>query len=148
MAKDWANKEKYHPSSGVLEPRVQMPRSKASVRIVLAWGERKAAGGVAKGVKPVRPVLEPVRSVWGLQSGKFGFRARELSRFVSGGRGSGGWSGESAGGQFARCSPSRVQYRNGRSRMFEMERREDPRFSFRGFGPPPGREGWFPRSGY
>jgi hypothetical protein len=88
MAKDWANKEKYHPSSGVLEPRVQMPRSKASVRIVLAWGERKAAGGVAKGVKPVRPVLEPVRPVWGLQSGKFGFRARELSRFVSGGRGS------------------------------------------------------------
>jgi hypothetical protein len=29
-----------------------------------------------------------------------------------------------------------------------MERRDDPRFSFRGFGPPPGIEGWFPRSGY
>jgi hypothetical protein len=28
------------------------------------------------------------------------------------------------------------------------QRRDDPRFSFRGFGPPPGREGWFPRSGY
>jgi hypothetical protein len=25
-----------------------------------------------------------------------------------------------------------------------MERRDGPRFSFRGFGPPPGREGWFP----
>jgi hypothetical protein len=53
MAKDWANKDKYHPSGGVLELRVQMPRAKASVRTVLAWGERKAAGGV----KPVRPIL-------------------------------------------------------------------------------------------
>jgi hypothetical protein len=43
MAKEWANKDKYHPSSGVLEPRVQMPRAKVSVRIVPAWGERKSA---------------------------------------------------------------------------------------------------------
>jgi hypothetical protein len=39
MAKEWANKDKYHPSSGVLEPRVQKPRAKASVRTVPAWGE-------------------------------------------------------------------------------------------------------------
>jgi hypothetical protein len=32
MAKEWANKDKYHPSDGVLEPHVQMPRAKASVR--------------------------------------------------------------------------------------------------------------------
>jgi hypothetical protein len=56
MAKKWANKDKYHSSGGVLVPSVQMPRAKASVRIVPAWGERKAAGGVAGGVKPVRPV--------------------------------------------------------------------------------------------
>jgi hypothetical protein len=136
MAKEWANKDKYHPSSGVLEPRVQMPISQASVRIVPAWGERKAAGSAAGGVKPVRPVLKPVISVWGLQGGKFDFRAREESRFVSGGRSSIGWSGESTAGQFARCSPSRAQYGNGRSRSFEMERRDDPRLSFRGFGPP------------
>jgi hypothetical protein len=68
------------------------------VRTVPTWGERKAAEGAAGSVKPVRPVLKPVRPVWGLQGGKFGFRAREESRFVSGGRGSGGWSGESAGG--------------------------------------------------
>jgi hypothetical protein len=49
MAKEWANKDKYHPSIGVLEPHVQMPRAKASVRIVPAWGERKAAGGVVRG---------------------------------------------------------------------------------------------------
>jgi hypothetical protein len=132
MAKEWANKDKYHPSSGVLEPRVQMPRAKASVRTVSAWGERKAAGGAAGSVKPVRPV-------WGLQGGKFGFRAREKSRFVSGGCGSIGWYGESVGDQFARHSPSRVQYENERSRIFEMERRDDPRFCFRGFGPPLGR---------
>jgi hypothetical protein len=56
MVKEWANKDKYHPSSGVLEPSVQMPRSKASVRTVPAWGERKTVGGVVGGVKPVRPV--------------------------------------------------------------------------------------------
>jgi hypothetical protein len=35
-----------------------------------------------------------------------------------------------------------------RSRSFEMERKDGPQFSFRGFSPPLGREGWFPRSGY
>jgi hypothetical protein len=58
----------------------------------------------------------------GSAGGKFGFCAREESRFVSGGRGSGGSSGESACGQFARHSPSRAQYGNGKSRSFEMER--------------------------
>jgi hypothetical protein len=29
-----------------------------------------------------------------------------------------------------------------------MERRDGPWYSFRGFGPPLGREGWFPHSGY
>jgi hypothetical protein len=64
MAKEWDNKDKYHPSSGVLEPRVQMPRAKASVRTVPAWGERKSEGGVVGGVKPVRPVLKSVRPIW------------------------------------------------------------------------------------
>jgi hypothetical protein len=38
MAKEWANKDKYHPSNGVLETRVQMPRAKASVRTIPSWG--------------------------------------------------------------------------------------------------------------
>jgi hypothetical protein len=29
-----------------------------------------------------------------------------------------------------------------------MERRDGPQALFRGFGPPPGREGWFPHGGY
>jgi hypothetical protein len=56
MAKECANKDKYHPSNGVLEPHVQMPRAKASVRTISAWGERKAAGGAAGRATPVRPV--------------------------------------------------------------------------------------------
>jgi hypothetical protein len=39
MAKEWANKDKYHPPNGVLEPRAQMPKTKVSVRTVPAWGE-------------------------------------------------------------------------------------------------------------
>jgi hypothetical protein len=34
MAKEWANKDKYHPSNGVLKSHVQMPRAKVSVRTV------------------------------------------------------------------------------------------------------------------
>jgi hypothetical protein len=39
MAKEWANKDKYCPSNGVLEPCVQMLRAKASVRTVPSWGQ-------------------------------------------------------------------------------------------------------------
>jgi hypothetical protein len=35
---------------------VQLPRAKASVRIVLAWGERKAVGGATGQATPVRLV--------------------------------------------------------------------------------------------
>jgi hypothetical protein len=56
MVKEWANKDKYHPFNGVLEPRVQMPRAKASVRTIPAWGERKAVGGAAGRATPVRPL--------------------------------------------------------------------------------------------
>jgi hypothetical protein len=80
--------------------------------------------------------------------GTFGFHAREESLFVSGGHSSGSWSGESAGGQFARRCPPRAQYGKGRSRIFELKRRDGPQFSFHGFGPPLVREVWFPHSGY
>jgi hypothetical protein len=143
MVKEWANKDKYHPSDGVLEPRVQMPRAKASVRTVPAWGERKVVGGATGRATPVRLVRGTGQTGAGLDRQQFGFRARTSARF-----GFGGWVGESAGGQFARRSPSRAQYGDGRSSSFEMERRDGPPYSFRGFCPPPGREGWFPDSGY
>jgi hypothetical protein len=53
-----------------------------------------------------------------------------------------------AGGQFARSSSPCDQYGDGRSRSFEMERRNDPRSSFHGFGPLLVREGWFPHISY
>jgi hypothetical protein len=84
----------------------------------------------------------------GLHRQQFGFLARTSARFGSGGRGSGGWAGEFAGGQFARHSPPCAQYEDGRSRSFEMERRDGPQFVFRCFGSPLVREGWFPHSGY
>jgi hypothetical protein len=59
MAKEWANKDKYHPSSGVLEPRVQMPRAKASVRIVPDWN-RSDRFGVCR---VASLVFVPVRSL-------------------------------------------------------------------------------------
>jgi hypothetical protein len=148
MAKEWANKDNYHPSDGVLEPHVQMPRSKASLRTVRAWGERKAVGGAATQVTPVRPVWGTGQTGVGLDRQRFGVRARTGARVFSGRRGSGVWAGEFAGGQVARRSPPRVHYGDGRSRSFEKERRDGPRVLFCGFGPPPDREGWFPQGGY
>jgi hypothetical protein len=148
MAKEWVNKDKYHPSNGVLEPRVQMPRANACVRTVLAWGERKVVGGAAGRAARVRPVRGTGQTSAGLDRQQFGFRACTGVRFSSAGRGSGGWDGEFAGGQFAMHSSPRAQYGDGRSRSFELERRDGPRLSFRGFGAPPVREGWLPHSGY
>jgi hypothetical protein len=113
MAKEWANEDKYHPSNGVLEPRVQMPRDKPSVRTVRAWGERKVVRGAATQVTPVRPVWGTGQTGAGLDMQRFGFRARTGARVVSGGRGSGGWAGEFAGGQVARHSPPQVHYEEG-----------------------------------
>jgi hypothetical protein len=104
MVKEWSNKDKYHLSNGILEPRVQMPRAKASVRTVPAWGERKAVGGAAGQATLVRPVRGTSQTGAGLDRQQFGFRARTCARFGFGGRGSGGLAREFAGGQFARCS--------------------------------------------
>jgi hypothetical protein len=98
MAKEWANEDKYHPLNGVLEPRVQMLRAKASVRTVLAWGERKAVGGAAGQATPIRLVRGNSQTNAGLDRQQFEFRARIGARFGYGGRGFGGWAREFAGG--------------------------------------------------
>jgi hypothetical protein len=157
MAKEWANKDMYNPSHGVPKPRMPLPRGKAVVRSVPAWGDASSRSREAVLERAVRPAWlggqtgpaqrGAVRPAWlgGLtapqNSGWSGFRGGESRGFSSGGSGAGGWSGESAGGQFARHSPPRVHYRDGRSRSFEKERRYGPRVFFRGFGPPPGSEG-------
>jgi hypothetical protein len=83
MAKEWANKDKYHLSNGVLEPRVHMPRAKGGVRTVRAWGERKAVGGAAAQITPVIPVWGTGQTGGALDRQKFGFRARKGARVVS-----------------------------------------------------------------
>jgi hypothetical protein len=98
MAKEWANKDKYHPSNGVFEPRMQMPRAKAIVRTVPAWGDRKVVGGAAGLAPPVRPVHYTGQTSAGLGKQHVDFCAREDVQFVSGGRSSSGWHGKFAGG--------------------------------------------------
>jgi hypothetical protein len=45
MAKEWASKDRYNPSHGVSKSHMPLPRHKAIVRTVLAWGEKSALGG-------------------------------------------------------------------------------------------------------
>jgi hypothetical protein len=73
--KEWANKDKYHPSNGVLEPCVQMARANASVRAVPAWGEQKAARGATGRATPVRPVRHTGQTGAGLGRQRAGFCA-------------------------------------------------------------------------
>jgi hypothetical protein len=77
MEKEWANKDKYYPSNGVLEPHVQMLRAKAIVRTVPAWGDRRVAGVAAGRDTPVIPVHYTGRTGAGLGRQSSGFRARE-----------------------------------------------------------------------
>jgi hypothetical protein len=55
MAKEWANKDKYHPSHGVPEPRMPLPRGKVIVRSIPAWGHVSSCsqGGLLE--RAVRP---------------------------------------------------------------------------------------------
>jgi hypothetical protein len=57
MTKEWVNKDRYNPSHGVPKPRMPLPRGKAVVRSVPAWGD---ANSHSRGV-----VLErAVRPAW------------------------------------------------------------------------------------
>jgi hypothetical protein len=69
---------------------VQMPRAKASVRTVPAWGERKAVGGAVGRATLVRLMGGTGQTGAGLDKLQFGFRARTGARFGFGGRGSSG----------------------------------------------------------
>jgi hypothetical protein len=148
MAKKWANKDKYHPPNGVLEPCVPMPRAKASVRIVRLGESERLQEVLLAGLHRSDRCTTPVRLVQVWADRGLVFMPVMSLGFGSVGRGPGGWSGDFAGGRFARRSPRRAQYGDVRSHSFDMEKRNGPRSSFRGFGPLPVREGWFPHSGY
>jgi hypothetical protein len=58
MAKEWANKDRYHPSHGLPEPRMPLPKGKGFVRKFLACGDkisRRRGGGLERAVRPALP---------------------------------------------------------------------------------------------
>jgi hypothetical protein len=55
MAKEWANKDRYNPSPGVLKPHMPLPRGKAVVRSVPAWGDASSRRRGAFLERAVRP---------------------------------------------------------------------------------------------
>jgi hypothetical protein len=55
VAKEWANKDRYHPSHGVPEPRMPLPKGKGFVHKDPAWGYEKfrsRGGGLERAVIP------------------------------------------------------------------------------------------------
>jgi hypothetical protein len=57
LVKEWARKDMYRPSNGVLEPRMQMLRAKDIVRTIPNWEDRKVSGDAAGRAPPVRPYM-------------------------------------------------------------------------------------------
>jgi hypothetical protein len=67
MAKEWANKDRYNPSHGVPKPCMPLPRGKAMVRSVPAWGDASSCSRGAFLERAVRPALArggAVRPAW------------------------------------------------------------------------------------
>jgi hypothetical protein len=55
MEKEWANKDRYNPSHDVPKTRMPLPRGKAVVRRVPAWGDassRSRGAVLERAVKP------------------------------------------------------------------------------------------------
>jgi hypothetical protein len=81
MTKEWANKDKYHLSNGVLEPRVQMPSAKASVRTVRAWESERLLEVLLPRLHRSDRCGAPVRPVQSWTASSLGFvlvQVREL----------------------------------------------------------------------
>jgi hypothetical protein len=152
MAKEWANKDGYHPSHGVPEPRMPLPKGKGSVRKVPAWRDersRSRGGGLERVVSRPGMAVRPALPREGRSDrphqifGQFRFRGRDAGCFSSLGHGADGRHFESGGVEFARHSPPRDQYEFGRGHRFESPRGYGPRCLFRGTRTPPMRQEWF-----
>jgi hypothetical protein len=77
-------KDKYNPYHGVPESRMPLPRGRATVRTVSAWGVKSASRGrdPARRVNLVKPVWKPVRPVWAAHIEKPVRLVPELVRLV------------------------------------------------------------------
>jgi hypothetical protein len=124
MAKEWANKGRYHHSHGAPEPRMPLPKGEGFVCSVLAWRDRRASGGgkFAGRGPPARPVRVTSQTGARQSAGEFGFRGRDARRFSPFSRGTDGRHLEFGGVEFAGRSPSHDQYEFGRGHSFESQR--------------------------
>jgi hypothetical protein len=103
MGKEWANKDRYNPFHGVHQPRMPLPRGKAVVRSVPAWGDASSRIRGAILERAVRPAWlgghtgpaqrGAVRPAWlggstapPQNSGRSGFGGGESRGFSSGDR--------------------------------------------------------------
>jgi outer membrane biosynthesis protein TonB len=79
MAKEWANKDMYHPSHGVPEPRMPLPKGKGVVHTVPAWRDQGASGGdkFVGGGPLARPVRVTGQTGARQSAGEFGFHGRD-----------------------------------------------------------------------
>jgi hypothetical protein len=141
MAKEWANKERYHPSHGVPEPRMSLPKGKGFVYTVPAWRDRRASGGdkAAGRRPPARPVRVTSQTGARQIAGEFGFLGHDARGFSPFSRGTDGKHLEFGGVEFAGRSPPRDQYEFGRGRSFESQRVYGSLSFFRGIRTPPVR---------
>jgi hypothetical protein len=121
MAKEWANKDRYHPSHGVPEPCMPLPKAKGFVYTLPAWRDRRASGGGKSASRgpPAKPVRVTGQTSARLIAGEFGFHGHDVRGFCPFSRGTDGRHLESGGAEFAGHSPPRDQYEFGRGHRFE-----------------------------
>jgi hypothetical protein len=156
MAKEWANKDGYHPSHGVPEPRMPLSKGKGVVHTVPAWIDRRASsGGKSAGRgSPARSVKVTGQTGARQSAGEFRFPGHDARGFSPFSRGTNGKHLEFGSVEFAGRSPPSDQYEFGRGRSFESQRGYGPRFPFCGTRTPfcgtrtpPVRREWFSHGG-
>jgi hypothetical protein len=132
MAKEWANNDRYHPSHGVPEPRMSLPKGKGFVHTVPAWRDGRASGGGKSAGRgpPARPVRVTGHTGAMQSAGEIGFCGRDARGFSPFSRGTDGRHLESGGVEFAGRSPPRDQYEFGRGRGLSLRGARDHIFSF------------------
>jgi hypothetical protein len=128
MAKEWANKDRYHPSHGVPESRMPLPKGKGFVYTVPAWRDRRASGGGKSAGRgpPARPVRVTGQTGARQIAGEFGFCSHDAREFSPFSCGIDGKHLDFGGVEFAGRSPPRDQYEFGRGRSFESQSGYEP----------------------
>jgi hypothetical protein len=149
MAKEWANKDEYHLSHGVTEPRTLLPKGKGFVYTVPAWRDWRVPGKgkFAGRGPPARPVRVTGQTGARQSAGEFGFHGHDARGFSPFSRGTDGKHLEFGGVEFAGRSPPRDQYEFGRGCSFMFQRGYEPLSFFRGTHTPPMGQEWSSHGG-